>query len=163
MPGAPAGAKIESQSLKRGKVLVESTLRSASGGKFGIRNRTHRQTRFASPVIQRPAAFAVLGMRWIEPRHDHGRVHKDHGRVSFNSSTPEISPRHVPARSRICLWTAFGAPAFLRASSVPSRRLQTRTVPASIPQDCLKASGIVVVPFWVTIVSVAFFLILVRI
>src|SRR5215471_15584456 len=94
--------------------------------------------------------FRMIG---IEPCHENGCVHQDHGLVRLSNSTPEIFPAQAPARSRMCRCMALGASALGRANTPCSLNSQTSTVPLVIPARRLKASGMVVVPLLVTLVS----------
>ena len=92
----------------------------------------------------------------IKPGHDHRRIHEDHGRVLRSNSAPEQCPCQVPAYFRMCAWALLAPPSRRRARISPPSNSQAIRLPGNKPAAGRIATGMLVVPLLVKIVSFVF-------
>src|ERR1019366_2638481 len=80
-------------------------------------------------------------------------VHQDHDRVLRSNSAPEQCPCQVPAYFRMCVWALLAPPSRRRARISPASNSHAIRQPGNKPPPWRIATGMLVVPLLVRIVS----------
>jgi hypothetical protein len=150
---SPRCLERQINATERRKIEVDGLLGSAACREFGIRNRTRCQFIAAGASKQSVGAFRMVRVRAVQPRDDNRSIDQDHGRVLRSNSAPDTLPSHVPARSRMCLWTLF---IFLHTRIDPSScNVQLSGVAGPMPACRRIFGGIGLAPLEVTTVAIS--------